>query len=162
MPFLNSTADQKQSQPATLASPRKTNPNRAVKASQPHLVNSSNLLRDIQMQVGLTSSRDKQEMYDKIKQIFSPNNPSNQLQNGFDGDMMLPFVNQRIVSVSKELKPARKPSKETPAREKKDPPLNVVSSKVTLEEKPATLDSLLARVGPDHVVDMGTNTTPLE
>lgn len=93
MPFLNSTADQKQSQPAALASPRKTNPNRAVKASQPHLVNSSNLLRDIQMQVGLTSSRDKQEMYDKIKQIFSPSNPSNQLQNGFDGDMMLPFVN---------------------------------------------------------------------
>ena len=75
---------------------------------------------------------------------------------------MLPFVNKRIVSVGKELKVARRPSIEAPAKEKKAPPLNVVSSKVTLEEKPTALDSLLARVGPDHVVDMGTNTTPLE
>ena len=99
-------------------------------------------------------------MYDKIKQIFSPNNPSNALQNGFDGDMMLPFVNQRVMSVGKEMK-TRKPNKDTPTKEKKES-LNVVSSKVTLEEKTAALDSLLARIGSDQGVDMGTNTTPLE
>ena len=40
--------------------------------------------------------------------------------------------------------------------------LNVVSSKVTLEEKATALDNFLARVASDHVVDMGTNTTPLD
>lgn len=43
-------------------------------------------------------------MYDKISQIFSPMNPSHLPNQGYQGDMMLPFVNQKIVSVSKELK----------------------------------------------------------
>ena len=62
--------------------------------------------------------------------------------------------------MSKELK-ARKSAKDV-VPEKQEHLLNVVSSKVTLEEKTTALDNLLARVASDHVVDMGTNTTPLD
>ena len=62
--------------------------------------------------------------------------------------------------MSKELK-ARKSAKDVQP-EKQEHLLNVVSSKVTLEEKTTALDNLLARVASDHVVDMGTNTTPLD
>ena len=100
-------------------------------------------------------------MYDKIKQIFSSQNPSNSPQNGFDGDMMLPFVNQRIAaSVGKGLS-LKSSANEKPERENL---LNVVSSKVTLEDKnAAALDNLLAsQVSDKDAVDMGTNTTPIE
>ena len=62
--------------------------------------------------------------------------------------------------MSKELK-ARKSAKDV-VPEKQEHLLNVVSSKVTLEEKTTALDNLLARVASDHVVDMGTNTTHLD
>lgn len=58
------------------------------------------LFQEIQTRVHTSNDRDKQRMYNRIQQIFSPQNPSHLPNEGFQGDMMLPFVNQKLPSVA--------------------------------------------------------------